>query len=92
MPYARDYVMVTAIGFPFLIITTGGGHLMRADGSPKMTMFCNLSGAIINVFLDALFVMRFGWGMIGAAAATVIARCSPGFWLYVYLFDPVQNS
>ena len=61
MPYARDYVMVTAIGFPFLIITTGGGHLMRADGSPKMTMFCNLSGATINVFLDALFVMGFGW-------------------------------
>ncbi len=85
MPYARDYVMVTAIGFPFLIITPGGGHLMRADGSPKMTMFCNLSGAIINVFLDALFVMGFGWGMTGAAAATVIGQVFSGILVIWYL-------
>ena len=39
MPYARDYVRITAFGFPFLILTTGGGHLLRADGSPGMTMF-----------------------------------------------------
>ena len=32
LPYARDYVMVTAIGFPFLIITTGGGHPHRLCG------------------------------------------------------------
>lgn len=85
LPYARDYVMVTAIGFPFLILTTGGGHLMRADGSPKMTMFCNLSGAIINVFLDALFVMGFGWGMKGAAAATVIGQVFSGVLVIRYL-------
>lgn len=85
MPYARDYVMVTAIGFPFLIITTGGGHLMRADGSPRMTMFCNLSGAVINVFLDALFVMGFGWGMRGAAAATVIGQVFSGVLVIRYL-------
>lgn len=36
-----------------MIITTGGGHLIRADGSPRMTMLCNLLGAVINTVLDA---------------------------------------
>lgn len=85
LPYAEEYVRITAIGFPFLIMTTGGGHLMRADGSPKMTMFCNLSGAVINTFLDAAFVMGFGWGMAGAAAATVIGQVFSGVLVIVYL-------
>ena len=74
MPYAKDYLWVTALGFPFLILTTGGGHLMRADGSPKMTMVCGILGAVVNVFLDALFVIVFGWGMKGAAFATIIGQ------------------
>ncbi|MDO4490518.1 MAG: MATE family efflux transporter [Lachnospiraceae bacterium] len=74
LPYALSYVRITALGFPFLILTIGGGHLIRADGSPNMTMLCNLSGAIINVFLDALFVMGLGWGMQGAALATIMGQ------------------
>ena len=85
LPYAKEYVRITAIGFPFLIITTGGGHLMRADGSPKMTMFCNLSGAVINTVLDAIFVMGLGWGMTGAAAATVIGQVFSGALVIRYL-------
>jgi putative MATE family efflux protein len=74
LPYAKDYVRVTSIGFPFLLLTIGGGHLIRADGNPRMTMICNLTGAIINTFLDALFVLVFGWGMTGAALATIIGQ------------------
>lgn len=74
LEYAMSYVRITSIGFPFLLLTTGGGHLMRADGSPKMTMISNLSGAIINTVLDALFVLVFKWGMEGAALATIIGQ------------------
>lgn len=74
LPYAQSYVRITSIGFPFLLLTTGGGHLIRADGSPKMTMICNLSGAIINTVLDAIFVLGFQWGMEGAALATIIGQ------------------
>lgn len=74
LPYATEYVRITAIGFPFLILTTGGGHLLRADSSPNMTMICSLSGAVINTFLDALFVIGFHWGMQGAAYATIIGQ------------------
>ncbi|MDO5147034.1 MAG: MATE family efflux transporter [Eubacteriales bacterium] len=74
LPYAVVYVRITALGFPFLIVTTGGCHLVRGDGNPKMAMICNLVGAAINTVLDAIFVLGFGWGMAGAALATVIGQ------------------
>ena len=85
LPYAVDYVRVTAIGFPCLILTIGGSHLIRADGSPNMTMVCSLSGAIINVFLDALFVIVFHMGMTGAALATIIGQFFSGFLVINYM-------
>ncbi len=85
LPYAVEYVRITAVGFPFLLLTTGGGHLIRADGSPKMTMICNLTGAVINTILDALFVMGFRWGMSGAALATVIGQVCSGILVIRYL-------
>ena len=74
LPYAMEYTRIVAIGYPFLISSMGGGHLIRADGSPRYMLYCNLSGAILNTFLDALFVFGFGWGMTGAALATVIGQ------------------
>lgn len=85
LPYAQTYVRITSIGFPFLILTTGGGHLIRADGSPKMTMACNLTGAIINTILDAIFVMGLKWGMAGAAWATIIGQIISGIMVILYL-------
>lgn len=79
LPYAVDYTRITAIGFPFVIMTIAGGHLIRADGKPTVAMTCNLTGAIINVILDTLFVAVFKWGMIGAAAATVIGQVIGAF-------------
>lgn len=48
LPYAMTYTRITAIGFPLVILTAGGGHLIRADGNPNMAMICNLIGAVIN--------------------------------------------
>lgn len=87
LPLAEDYVSITAIGFPFMLLTTGGGHLIRADGSPHMTMICNLSGAIINTILDAIFVMGMDMGMKGAALATVIGQIISACIVIVYLFN-----
>lgn len=74
LSYAKTYTGIVAIGFPFLILTTGSGHLLRADGRPKISMICNLTGAVINTILDALFVSVLQMGMAGAAIATVIGQ------------------
>ncbi len=83
--YANIYMRITAIGFPFMIFTTGAGHLIRADGNPKMTMICNIIGAAINVVLDALFVLIFEWGMAGAAIATIIGQFVSAVIAAVYI-------
>lgn len=61
LAYAKTYTGITALGFPFLILTNGGGHLVRADGSPRNAMLYNLSGALINTMLDPLFILDFIW-------------------------------
>lgn len=74
LPYAIEYTAVLAIGYPAAILSAGGAHLIRADGSPNFSMACNLAGAIINVILDYVFVIVFNWGMTGAAIATIIGQ------------------
>ena len=85
LPYAVDYVSITALGFPFLVFTVGGCHLVRADGAPNISMLVNLTGAVINTVLDALFVMNFHMGMKGAAIATVIGQVVSSVLVFVYL-------
>ena len=83
--YARNYTLITSLGFPFLIFSTGGGHLIRADGSPKYTMLCNLSGAIINTILDPILIFGFDLGMAGAALATITGQIFSAFLAFRYL-------
>ena len=84
LPYAQEYTGITAVGIPFLILTTGGNHLIRADRSPTYSMTCMLTGAIINTVLDPLFIFGFHWGIKGAAWATVIGQIVSGIMVIVY--------
>lgn len=85
LPYAMEYTKITAFGFPFLLLSTGGGHLIRADGRPRITMLCNLVGAVLNTILDALFVFGLNLGMSGAALATIIGQIVSGALAIWYL-------
>lgn len=85
LDYALLYTGITAYGFPFLIVTTGGSNLIRADGSPKYSMLCTLVGAIINTILDPLFIFGFDMGMAGAAWATIIGQIVSGLMVLGYL-------
>ncbi|MCI9216046.1 MATE family efflux transporter [Lachnospiraceae bacterium 42-17] len=84
LPFAQDYTGITAYGIPFLVLTTGGNHLIRADRSPTYSMTCMLTGAVINTILDPLFIFKFHWGIEGAAAATVIGQVVSGVMVIVY--------
>jgi len=84
MPYAVDYLGITAVGLPFYVLSVGGNHLVRADRSPTYSMTCVLTGAIINTILDPLFIFGFGWGIKGAAWATVIGQIVSGILVIIY--------
>lgn len=84
LPFAQDYTGITAFGIPFLILTTGGNHLIRADRSPTYSMTCMLTGAVLNTILDPLFIFGFHLGIKGAAWATVIGQIVSGFLVILY--------
>ena len=72
--YALTYGRIVLLGFPFVIVGSGMCSVIRADGTPQLTMIAMIIGCLINVILDGLFVLGFGWGMEGAAIATVIGQ------------------
>lgn len=84
--YAVTYTRITSLGLPFFILSTGGSHIIRADGKPTYSMICMMTGAIINTILDPLFIFVFGMGMAGAALATVIGQVVSGILVIRYLF------
>lgn len=93
-PLAYEYVRIIALGIPFFMLTIGGANLVRADGSAKYSMVAVLLGAIINTILDPLFIFGFGWGIAGAAWATIIGQFASGIfiWLYLPKFQQVAFS
>ena len=74
LPYARQYAGVTLLGMPFLIVTNGLSNLIRADGSPKYSMLCVVSGAVANTILDPILIFICDLGVFGAALATVMGQ------------------
>lgn len=92
LPYAQDYGWIIAIGLPFTMISTAINAMIRVDGSPRYAMFSMVLGAVINIALDALFILVFKWGVTGAAIATVLGQvASFGVSVrYVFRFKTVK--
>ncbi|MDD7306679.1 MAG: MATE family efflux transporter [Peptoniphilaceae bacterium] len=82
--YAITYTSITSVGFLFFILTNAGTGLIRADGSPRYSMVATLIGGITNLILDPIFIFVFGWGMAGAAWATVIGQVLSGLMVLNY--------
>lgn len=83
--YARTYVSITSWGFPFLMIGIAFNQLIRADGSPVYSMFCIMTGALLNTAFDPLFMFVFKMGIAGAAWATVLSQIIAFFVGAAYL-------
>lgn len=81
LPYATQYMRIILLGFPFVTCGFGCFHMTRASGSPTLTMYGMLLGAILNIILDAIFIFIFGWGVAGAAVATIISQGVAMFWV-----------
>lgn len=74
MPYASVYLKYTAFGLPMMMFANAGASIMRADGSPNAAMAASVSGALLNVLLDYIFMFVLHLGIRGAALATVIGQ------------------
>ncbi len=81
VPYARDYLSIILYGGVFQALGFGLNHMIRAQGHPQIAMATMLIGAITNTILDPIFIFWFGWGVKGAAAATVISQMISAAWV-----------
>ncbi len=74
LPYAMDYGRIIVLGLPFVVIGTGLNSCIRAGGSPKVAMVSMIAGAVVNTVLDPIFIFVLGWGVEGAAWATILGQ------------------
>ena len=74
LPYAESYMGVILLGAPVMTASLVLNNQMRFQGNAFYAMVGVVSGAIINVVLDPLFIFVFGWGVTGAAVATVVSQ------------------
>lgn len=87
LPYARDYAFVILLAAPLMCTSFVLGPLLRAEGRATFSMIVGMSGGLINLALDPLFIFTFGLGVRGAAIATAISQTlSFSFALSFYIF------
>jgi len=85
LPYALDYGRIITIGLPFCAVCCGGASIIRADGSPRFNMIGLLTGCIINLVCDPIFIFVFGWGVKGAAWATILGQMANAVLNLIYI-------
>ena len=84
LPYARSYLQIIVLGSVCPAVGFGLNAVIRGEGNPRIAMLTMLIGAGLNTLLDPIFIFGFGWGMRGAAAATVTAQAVSALWVLSY--------
>ena len=97
LAYSIEYLNVVLAMIPIFILCNMMNSVIRADGSPTWAMLSMLTGAIINIILDPLFIFVLRWGMTGAALATIIGQMATFIMTLIYFthtktFKLTKNS
>jgi putative MATE family efflux protein len=84
----KDYMRIILWFAPLLITALTLDYFVRVDGRPILSSAALVAFAVINIFLNWLFIVKLGWGLKGAAWATAIAEASTLLILITHLFSP----
>ncbi len=82
--YANEYLRVVFLGNPVVIVGMLFNNTIRSEGNTRYAMYSMVLPAILNVFLDPLFIFVFRMGMAGAAWATVTGQFVTLVWVLRY--------
>ena len=86
LPYARDYMVIIALGNAVTHLYFGLNSVIRSSGNPKIAMGLTLFTVISNAILDPIFIFTLGMGIRGAALATVMCQLmSLGYTMWFFL-------
>ena len=82
--HAGIYMRILALGAPAMLFSQGMAMLIRSEGAIKEGLIGNLSGTIVNLILDPVFILVLNWGVAGAAAATVLGNLVGSIYFAYY--------
>lgn len=84
-PYANDYLTIYLLGNIFVMTGLGMNSFINSQGFGKIGMMTVLLGAVVNIFLDPVFIFVFRMGVKGAAVANVISQFLSAAWTLYFL-------
>ena len=84
LDYAERYFRIILFGSVFFLVGFGFSHCTRAQGFPTVTMIAMIVGAGMNMILDPVFIIAFGWGVEGAAWATIISQLAVAIFVLAF--------
>ena len=87
LPYAVQYVKIICLGIPFSMVITGMNIFINTQGKTLVGMISVIIGAVINIVLDAVFILILDMGVAGAAWATVAGQAVSAAWVIGYLIS-----
>ena len=74
VPYANDYLRYIVVATPFMMSALTLNNQLRLQGNARLGMVGIVSGAILNIALDPLFIFVFDMGVSGASLATAVSQ------------------
>ena len=84
-PVAASYLQIYLLGTLFIMISSGMNLFINAQGFGTMGMMTVCIGAVLNLFLDPLFIFVWKLGVRGAAIATVLSQMAGCMWVLWFL-------
>lgn len=86
LPYSKAYLAIILGGAVIQGWVLTGNNLIRANGSPLISMLSIILGVCLNCVLAPLFIYVFKWGMTGCGLATVMGMFCSAVWVYHYFY------
>lgn len=80
--YARDYMQIILLGNAVTHLYLGLNAVLRSSGHPQKAMYATIATVVVNTILDPVFIYGFGWGIRGAAVATIVAQVISLAWQF----------
>ncbi len=82
--YARSYLTIVSCSGVFVLISNCYSNILRAEGQATKAMVGQVMGNLLNVVLDPIMILGFGWNITGAAIATVVGNVAAAGYYIIY--------
>ena len=85
LPYARSYAGIMIAACVFNIFNVMMNNILSSEGAAKTSMLAMLSGAVLNMILDPIFITVLNLGIAGAAIASAIGQAVSSAWFLIHI-------